>query len=73
MSANQTIIYFGRIIDSSKELKRKEKEILKFRLGSKILKKIGKKYKISYERVRQIEKEAIKKLNKKICQLLLFD
>ena len=73
MPANQTIIYFNRIIDSSKALKKKEKEILKFRLSSKILKKIGKKYKVSYERVRQIEKEAIKKLNKKICQLLLFD
>jgi DNA-directed RNA polymerase sigma subunit (sigma70/sigma32) len=73
MSGNQTINYFSRLIDSSKELKRKEKEILKFRLGFKILKKIGRKYKVSYERIRQIEKEAIKKLNKKICQLLLFD
>lgn len=70
---NQTILYFGSIIKNSKELTRKEKEILLFRLKKKILKKIGRKYKVTDERIRQIEKQAIAKLIRKINQLLLFE
>jgi len=71
--ANQSIAYFAYIIKNSKDLTRREKEILLFRLKKKILKKIGRKYKLSGERIRQIEKEALQKFVKKINQLLLFD
>lgn len=71
--ANQSIAYFAYIIKNSKDLTRREKEILLFRLKKKTLKKIGRKYKLSGERIRQIEKEALQKFVKKINQLLLFD
>lgn len=73
MIANQTVRYFIKIIQSSKELNRKEKDILIARLEEKTLEKIGKKYKLTAERIRQIEEEAIGKIVAEIKQLLLFD
>ncbi|GEM_PF-2030321 len=70
---NQTILYFISLIKNSKELKRKEKDILIKRIKNNPLHKIGKKYKLSAERVRQIEERAIFKFLKKACQLMLFD
>jgi len=70
---NQTIKYSVSLIKSSKELKRKEKDILIKRLKNVTLEKIGKKYKVSAERVRQIEEKSLKKFIAKMCQLMLFD
>ncbi len=70
---NQTVSYFASLIRGSHILDHKEKEILINRLQKKTLKKIGKKYKVSDERIRQIEFIAIKKFFKKTIQLLLFD
>jgi len=71
--SNKTVSYFALIINNSKELNKKEKEILLARMRKKTLKKIGRKYKVTGERIRQIEKEAILKFIKKTCQLLLLD
>ncbi len=73
MVGNQTVRYFIKIIQDSKELKNKEKEILIARLEEKTLEKIGKKYKLSAERIRQIEEKAIDKFLDKVAQLFLFD
>ena len=70
---NRTIAYFTSLIQKSDKLKDKEKVILLLRLRRKTLEKIGKKYKVSGERVRQIESVALMKLIKKIYQLVLFD
>ncbi|MEN9407704.1 MAG: hypothetical protein RLZZ455_920 [Candidatus Parcubacteria bacterium] len=71
--ANQTVKYFSSLISSSHELNGKEKDILLRRIRNHHLKKIGKKYKVTAERVRQIEEQALSKFTKKIVQLLLLD
>lgn len=71
--SSQTIAYFVSIIKNAKELNKKEKEILIKRLKLQKLKKIGRKYKVTAERVRQIEQEALTKFKKKMIQLMLFD
>ncbi|OGK34281.1 hypothetical protein A3A46_00610 [Candidatus Roizmanbacteria bacterium RIFCSPLOWO2_01_FULL_37_13] len=71
--SNQSIEYFASIIRDSKELTHREKEILLYRLKKKTLNKIGRKQKVTGERVRQIEKRALTKFKRKINQLLLFD
>ncbi|OGH41951.1 MAG: hypothetical protein A3H79_00050 [Candidatus Levybacteria bacterium RIFCSPLOWO2_02_FULL_36_8b] len=71
--SNRTVDYFISIVKNSKELTKKEKEILTKRLKNKTLEKIGKKYKVTAERVRQIEEKALIKFIAKICQLNLFD
>lgn len=70
---NKTIGYFLSIIKDSNQLTDKEKDILTKRSKGIYLEKIGKKYKITAERIRQIEEKAIEKLLKKIYQLMLFD
>lgn len=70
---NQTLIYFTSLIQDSEKLNKKEKDILIKRIRGRHLRKIGRKYKVSAERVRQIEETAIKKLLKKIYQLMLFE
>lgn len=70
---NKTVNYFKSLIEKSDKLKPKEKEILLKRLDGKTLERIGKKYKVSAERIRQIEEVALIKLMKKIYQLLLFE
>lgn len=70
---NKTIGHFVSIITESNKLNKREKEILIKRTKGKTLKKIGRKYKITAERIRQIEEVAIAKLLKKIHQLMLFD
>lgn len=71
--ANKTLGYFRSQIITSRELNKREKDILKLRLSKTKLTKIGRRYKISAERVRQIEGAAITKLIRKTMQLLLFD
>ncbi len=71
--SNQTVLYFTSFIRNARELNHKEKEILLGRLKKKRLKSIGRKYKVSAEWVRQLEKHALHKFFKKINQLLLFD
>ena len=70
---NQTVSYFSSIIRGSRKLNRREKEVLLRRLTKKTLIKIGRKNKVTGERIRQIEKSALEKLVKKMSQLLLFD
>lgn len=71
--STQTISYFISIIQNSKELTKKEKEILINRLQQKKLEKIGRKYKVTAQRIQQIEEKALKKFIDKMCQLMLFD
>lgn len=70
---NQTVYYFSSIIRGSKQLNKREKEILLRRLTKRTLIKIGRKNKVSGERIRQIEKNALQKLIRKVGQLLLFE
>lgn len=71
--SSQTIEYFISIIKRAKELSGKEKAILVKRLQKQKLEKVGRKYKVTGERIRQIEKEALLKFEKKMIQLMLFD
>lgn len=70
--ANQTLSYFVNFIINSRKLDPKEEDILVKRLRKKNLREIGKKYKLTYERIRQIESQALKKLKSKISQGKLF-
>jgi DNA-directed RNA polymerase sigma subunit (sigma70/sigma32) len=71
--SSQTIAYFINNIKKSRELNRKEKDVLIARLSKRTLIKVGRKYHLSGERIRQIEKEALRKIIKGNSQLLLFD
>lgn len=71
--SSQTLLYFQTVIANSKELTKREKDILSKRLDKITLEKIAKKYKLTDERIRQIEEEGLAKFLKKACQLLLFD
>ncbi|MFH1826893.1 MAG: sigma factor-like helix-turn-helix DNA-binding protein [bacterium] len=73
MIGNETLRYFIKIVKKDKALSPKEKNILVARLQKKTLIKIGKKYKLTAERIRQIEEGAVKKFLKKVNQLFLFD
>ncbi len=70
---NQTVAYFTSVIKRSKECTDKEKKILTYRMKRVKLEKIGKKFKVTGERIRQIEEETLKKFEKAIMQLRLFD
>jgi len=70
---NQTVGYFINFITKSHRLNPKEIDILVKRLKRKKLKSIGRKYKVTYERIRQIEKSALSKLGNKTIQEYLFD
>jgi len=70
--ANQTINYFLKLIKWSKRLNPKEEDILVKRLKKKKLRQIGKKYRVSDERIRQIENIALLKLQEKNFQERLF-
>lgn len=72
--SSQSLDYFISIVNAARNLTKKEKDILVRRLHGVTLQKIGRRYKVTDERIRQIEEEALDKLgNKKISQLLLFD
>ena len=52
------------ILETLEYLSSRDRAILKDRMRGMILKKIGKKYKLTTERIRQIEKESIEKIKK---------
>lgn len=66
--SNQTISYFIKWINRSKCLYPKEEDILIKRLRKIKLRQIGRKYHVSDERIRQIEKDALKKLQSTTVQ-----
>lgn len=70
---NQTIGYFINWVINSNRLNPKEEDVIIRRLKRNKLRKIGRKYKVTYERIRQIEKVALKKLSSKIFQEKLFN
>lgn len=70
---NKTVGYFIDFVKKTQRLKPKEANILVLRLKRKKLRTIGRKYKVSYERIRQIEKESLLKLDKKSYQEKLFE
>ncbi len=70
---NKTVGYFIDFVKKTHRLKPKEANILVLRLKRKKLRTIGRKYKVSYERIRQIEKESLLKLDKKSYQEKLFE
>lgn len=69
---NQTLAYFNKFIKKNGRLDLKEADILSLRLKRKKLKTIGRKYKLSYEMIRQIEKKSLTKLDKKEYQERMF-
>ena len=71
--SNKTIIHFVSQIKNSEKLTLKEKDILLNRIKGKTLEKIGKKYGLTAERIRQKEEAALLKLKKKIYQMILFN
>lgn len=71
--SNRTLIYFIDFLKKTHRLKPKEADILSLRLKRKNLKSIGRKYKVSYERIRQIEKESLIKLDETSFQERLFN
>jgi DNA-directed RNA polymerase sigma subunit (sigma70/sigma32) len=69
---NRTLVYFIDFVKKTHRLKPKEADVLALRLKRKKLKTIGRKYKVSYERIRQIEKISLIKLKNKTYQEKLF-
>ena len=69
---NRTLAYFINFVKKTHRLKPKEADILSLRLRRKKLRSIGRKYKVSYERIRQIEKISLIKLSSKSYQEKLF-
>ncbi len=69
---NRTLEYFIDFVKATHKLKPKEAEVLALRLKRKKLKSIGRKYNVSYERIRQIEKTSLIKLGNKSYQEKLF-
>ena len=70
--STKTTSYFITIIKKSNFFNKKERNILIRRAKGDTLKKIGKRYKLTAERIRQIEESALKKFTKRILQLNLF-
>jgi DNA-directed RNA polymerase sigma subunit (sigma70/sigma32) len=70
--SNRTLQYFIDFVKKTHRLKPKEADVLMLRLKRKKLKSIGGKYKLSYERIRQIERESLIKLGTKSYQEKLF-
>ncbi len=70
--STKTIAHFITIIKKSNFFSKKERDILIKRTRGQTLKKIGRRYKVTAERIRQIEENALKKFTKRILQLNLF-
>lgn len=70
--STKTITHFTTIIKKSNFFNKKERYILIKRARGQTLKKIGRRYKLTAERIRQIEEAALKKFTKRILQLNLF-
>lgn len=70
--STKTITHFITLIKKSNFFSKKERNILIRRAKGDTLKKIGKRYKLTAERIRQIEEAALNKFTKRILQLNLF-
>ncbi len=70
---NKTISVFISIINASDKLNKKEKEILISRISGETLETVGKRFRVTAERIRQKENIAVEKFMKKIYQLILFN
>ncbi|OGG05075.1 hypothetical protein A2Z33_07390 [Candidatus Gottesmanbacteria bacterium RBG_16_52_11] len=71
--SSETQTQLAALIRRSRELDSREKDILIRRLRTETLSRIGRRYKITGERIRQIENSALDKLFGKTTQLHLFD
>lgn len=72
--SSQSLDYFITLIKKAKNLRLREKDVLISRLKGKKLKTLGRRWRVTDERIRQIEEIALEKLaDKRISQLLLFD
>ncbi|HLE49198.1 MAG TPA: sigma factor-like helix-turn-helix DNA-binding protein [Patescibacteria group bacterium] len=72
MRSNQTQRYFRNFIKKIPNLSGKEKDVLLKRLRRETLENIGKPFKLTEGRIRQIEHTALVKLKSKKRQLALF-
>jgi DNA-directed RNA polymerase sigma subunit (sigma70/sigma32) len=72
MRSNRTLKFFRSYIKSASDLSGKERTVILKRLRRVSLEQIGKVFKVTEGRIRQIEKVAIKKLKSKARQLNLF-
>ena len=72
MRANRTLRHLAALIRKLPQLNEKEKDILLRRLKLTTLKKIGIRYRVTEGRIRQIEKQAIRKLKSKYYQQSIF-
>ena len=70
--STKTITHFITIIKKSNFFSKKERNILIRRAKGDTLNKIGRRYKLTAERIRQIEEAALNKFTKRILQLNLF-
>jgi DNA-directed RNA polymerase sigma subunit (sigma70/sigma32) len=73
MRANRTLRYFAAHIKKLPFLTFREKYVLQKRSRGETLEKIGLKFSVTEARIRQIEKEAIKKIKSGTYQQKLFD
>ena len=72
MQRNRTVRYFTAFVRNLPHLTSKEKIVLIRRLKTETLERIGKKFGVTEGRVRQIERQAIKKTKSKVYQQRLF-
>ena len=72
MRANQTVRYFAAQIKRLPQLSVREKDILSRRIFGETLSKIGERYGLTAERIRQIEESAIRKISMNAFQQKLF-
>jgi len=72
MRANRTLRYFAAYVKKLPFLSFREKYVLKKRSKGITLEKIGKKFGLTEARIRQVEKEAIKKIKSGLFQQKLF-
>lgn len=73
MRANRTLRYFAAHIKKLPFLTNREKYTLIKRTKGLTLEKIGSKFQVTESRIRQIEKEAIKKIKTGFYQQKLFE
>lgn len=72
MTPNRTLRYFSFFVKKIPDLSGKERQVLLSRLRKKTLIVIAKSFGVTEGRIRQIEKEAIKKIKSNHHQLALF-
>jgi DNA-directed RNA polymerase sigma subunit (sigma70/sigma32) len=73
MRANRTLRYFAAHVRKLPFLTFREKHVLIKRLKGITLEKIGDKFQVTEARIRQIEKEAVKKIKSGLYQQKLFE